>query len=167
MQNKTLELHPSELMEVVGKKMSDQKILLPADLMESSPADAATYFPYLITKTLKNAQRFTLFGLAVKEMHVLLDEENRAVAFFIVLPNEDLLNRMASGIGNEYLASGVSVGSEPVPESHYYWDYKKGCISLELKANKLQFKPKLVTDEGLVIFNNCNPLSYITVGENH
>lgn len=72
---------------------------------------------------------------------------------------------MIKHVGGEYMASGVSVGDNPGAENYFLWDFKGGCVSLNLNANKVQFKPAIVRDNGLIIFSNCNPLTYIAVSK--
>lgn len=70
---------------------------------------------------------------------------------------------MAKTIGEEYMALGVLIGDELTAKIHFSWNYKEGCVTLGLNTYKLHLKPKIVRDYGLVIFNNCDLLSYITV----
>ena len=157
------ELNSDDLISWIGRTVNDQKMFHTSDFTEASAVDSEAYFPLLISKTLKKPHRFTLFGIVINELHIRLDKQNRVVALFLKLDNQNLVDKMIKAVGDEYMASSVGVGDAPIPDSHYLWDFKGGCVSLNLNANKIQFKPKLVRDDGLIIFSNCDPLSYIAV----
>jgi hypothetical protein len=162
----TKELNPEHLVGWIEHSFSRQKMFTAADFMNAAKKDEEAYFPLLISKTLKQPNKFTLFGIVVDELHIKLDTTGKVVAVFIVLDNQNLLDKMVENIGNEYMAAGVSVGDTSTPYNYFLWDFKGGCVTLNLNAYKIQFKQKIVRDNGLIIFNNCNPLSYILVPRN-
>jgi nitric oxide synthase oxygenase domain/subunit len=163
MPDTTKQITANQLIGFIGLPMTQQTLFVQGDFTIASTEDKETYFPLMIDYTLQHPERFSLFGITIDELHIKLDEENKIVAVFAKLDNLDLVKKMEKEIGEEYMASGVSVGADPVADSHFIWDYKRGCVSLDLNANKVQFRPKIVRDYGLIIFNNCDMLSYITV----
>jgi hypothetical protein len=157
------DLSAERLIECIGQPIMTQIVFLESDLIPSSNKDKEEYFPLMIDYTLSQPNRFSIFGVIIDELHLKVDKDKKIVAIFAKLDNQHLVEKMEKIVGEEYMASGVSVGNEPAANSYFNWDYNGKCVVLNLNAHKVQFKPKIVRDYGLVIFNNCDLLSYISV----
>lgn len=55
--------------------------------MPSTHEEGEAHFPYLISKTHNQPNRHTLFGIAVEEFHIKVDESNKIAALFIIVEN--------------------------------------------------------------------------------
>jgi hypothetical protein len=155
------ELNAADLIECVGKSFNEQKVFASLSFREPSSKEIEEYAPAIISKTLKTPRQYTLFGIPVDEVHLALDSQKKILAVFIRLDNQDLVKKMKKAIGDEYIAGGTALGEDEVIPHHYEWDYKGGCISLMLNAyGMMRYLPKILRDDGLVTFFNCDPGTY-------
>ena len=150
------ELNVADLYQCVGVHFDQQKVFDTSAIVDASVRDKEKYFPILVEKVIKNPQQYSLFGIPADEIYFALDSQQTTVGVFVRLDNQDLVKKMANAISDKYAAAG-SYG-DPF---WYRWDYKDGCLGLELTKNKTQFIPKIVRDDGVVIFYNCDSWSYM------
>lgn len=150
------ELNIADLLQCVGVHFDQQKVFDTSTVVNASSHDKEKYFPVLVEKLIKNPQQYSLFGIPADEIYFALDSQQTTVGVFIGLDNQDLITKMAKAIPDEYIAAGLN--EEP---SYYLWEYKGGCVALELVKHQTQFIPKIVRDDGLVVFFNCNIVSYM------
>jgi len=160
-----IHLNPADLIQCVGQSFNEQKAFAVADFTEPPSTIEDDYGLVRIRKTLKNAKRFTLFGIPAKEIHLALDSADKILAVFVRLDNKDLVKKMEKAIGDEYMGISVTPGDVEAPPSYYLWDYKGNCVSLTLYANQRMFVTEIPPDDGLVTFFNCDPDSYMDFGE--
>lgn len=159
--DKPIDLDPADLIRCVGQAFVEQKTFSDSDFTNPSSEDIDEYDPSIISKTIKNPKQFTLFGITVDELHIGLDSTGKILAVYVRLPNHDLVKKMEKAIGDEYTAVGVTPDGVDAPPSTYWWDYYGKCVSLKLFANQRMFIREIPPDDGLVIFFDCDPRSYM------
>jgi hypothetical protein len=157
------ELNPADIIQCIGLSFSEQKVLSISDFTDSPNTVEDEYPLMIISKTIKNPKQFRLFGIPVDELHIGLDSADKILAVFVRLENKDLVKKMEKAIGDEYVASAITPGDVEVPPSTYLWDYKEKCVSLKLYTNLRMFITKILPNDGLVIFSNCEPSSYMDI----
>jgi hypothetical protein len=156
-----METHPKELniadlFQCIGVHFDRQKVFDTSAVIDASALDKEKRFPILVEKIVKKPQQYSLFGIPADEIYFALDSQKITVGVFVRLDNQNLVEKMASAIPGRYSAAGSD--GDPF---YYLWDYHDGCVALELTKNQIQFIPKIVRDDGLVIFFNCDAWSYM------
>lgn len=156
MKNNPKELQIADLMKCVGAHFDKQMVFDTSAIAGASSNDRERLFPVLVEKIVKYPQQYSLFGIPADEIYFALDSQQTTVGVFIRLDNQDLLAKIKNAIPGGY--TGAGMGDEL---SSYLWDYRNGCIGLELTKHQMQFVPRIVRDDGLIVFFNCDHWSYM------
>ena len=163
MRNSSKELNITDLVQCVGIPFDQQKVFDKSGFINPSKSVLDKYILVLIKKSVKNPRQFTLFGIPADEIHFAMNSLNKILAVFVRLDNQDLVKKMEKSIGDKYMAAGASMADEDVPPSYYLWDYKGACVSLSIDAHKRLFVNERLPDDGVIIFFNCDPTSYLNI----
>lgn len=150
------ELKVADLFQCVGVHFDQQKVFDSSAVANASVRDKERHFPILVEKVIKNPQQYSLLSIPADEIYFALDSQQIIVGLFVRLDNQDVVKKMQEEIPGKHIAAGSD--GDPF---YYHWRYKSGCVALEVTKNQIQFIPKIVRDDVVIIFFNCDAWSYM------
>lgn len=158
-----MDLSVNEMFGAIGQQISQNNIFKGVNITNPTDDVVEDYFPFIVDRSLEFPRLFSFFGIEIEQLHFRLNSANQIQAIFIVVDNQDIVERLNNSIGLYKSAMGASIDPDN-PPSVYSWIYNGMCVGIELKAYGLQFGGMPVRkNTALIVFNNCDICSYMNI----